>query len=176
MKQLIKLVIISCTSILTSHSAAGQEGEKCDPNYFSDSLLQQLAGRWAATGNVGGAKVVYNFSAAWILNHQFLELTFADTAFMPQYTAKVAIGFDCVEKKYVAHWLDNFGGRFSETLGYGTRAGNNIEFRFNYPEGSFMNTFMYDAKKNNWQFHTVSKNVKGEWETFGDLFLKRLTL
>lgn len=42
------------------------------------------------------------------LNHQFVSLTFADTAKLPQYTAKVFIGYDCITERYVAHWLDNF--------------------------------------------------------------------
>jgi hypothetical protein len=174
MRQFIGWFRTACSFILLTHLATGQQIIKCDQNYFSDSLLQQLSGRWLAEGDVGGSKVVYNFSAIWILNHQFLELTFADTARKPEYTAKVSIGFDCATKKYVAHWLDNFGGHFSETLGHGVRTGNNIEFRFNYPEGLFMNTFIYDVKRDVWQFQTVSKNAKGGWDIFGDIFLKRL--
>jgi hypothetical protein len=33
------------------------------------------------------------------------------------------------------------GGRFSETLGYGTRDGNAIRFVFEYPDGPFRTTY-----------------------------------
>ena len=40
----------------------------------------------------------------------------------------IFIGYDNTSERYVVHWLDNFGGRFSETLGYGLRSGNSIKF------------------------------------------------
>jgi hypothetical protein len=43
-----------------------------------------------------------------------------------------------MSERYVAHWIDVFGGRFSETLGYGKRAGDEIDFIFEYPDGPFV--------------------------------------
>jgi hypothetical protein len=40
----------------------------------------------------------------------------------PAYQAAVFIGFDNTSERYVAHWIDAGGGRFSETLGFGKRA------------------------------------------------------
>jgi len=151
----------------------GQDTLKCKDSIFNDPLLEKIIGTWAVTGQIGGDNITYNFNASWELNHQFIVLTFADTAKQPQYTAKVFIGFDCISERYVAHWLDNFGGRFSETLGYGKKSGQSIEFRFEYPDGPFINKFIYDNKANTWQFHCTTKNNKGIWVTFGDMYLQR---
>jgi hypothetical protein len=35
--------------------------------------------------------------------------------------AWIFLGFDHRSERYVAHWIDMFGGRASETLGFGTR-------------------------------------------------------
>ena len=100
--------------------------------------MDKIAGTWSAGGKITGDSVMYHFNASWELNHQFMVLSFADTAANPQYIAKVYIGYDCISERYVCHWLDNFGGRFSETLGYGTLTGNTVEFRFEYPDGPFI--------------------------------------
>ncbi len=53
-----------------------------------------------------------------------------DVNIPPQYEALVFLGYDNASERYVAHWIDVFGGRFSETLGYGTRSGDSIKFIF----------------------------------------------
>ncbi len=86
---------------------------------LQDSLLEQLTGDWSMAGRVRGRPVSYTFHAAWVLNHQFLELRMRDVADPPAYQATVYLGYDNTSDRYVCHWLDAFGGRFSETLGYG---------------------------------------------------------
>ena len=173
MKRTILLVILFSSTIFATNFVLGQDSIRCNDKRFDDTLLEKIIGQWAASGKIGGDNIAYNFVAKWELNHQFIELTFADTAKQPQYTAKVFIGYDYTSEKYVVHWLDNFGGRFSETLGYGIKSGQIIEFRFEYPEGPFINKFIYDSKNDTWQFHTTTKNDKGVWVTFGDIYLKR---
>lgn len=58
--------------------------------------------------------------------------------------------------KYVAHWTDTFGGKFS-AMGTGTRTGNSVEFRFEYPEGPFFNTFSWAAEQAQWTFRGESR-------------------
>ena len=58
------------------------------------------------------------------------------------------IGYDHTSERYVAHWMDIYGGRFSETLGYGVRSGDQIEFVFEYPDGPFHTTFRWLPEKN----------------------------
>ena len=48
-------------------------------------------------------------------------------------------------ERYVAHWIDVFGGRFSETLGYGKRVGNKINFIFEYTDGPFRTNLIWNA-------------------------------
>lgn len=146
MKKLITAIVLGCILMFTYQPCFGQKATKCNQDIFIDTLLDKLTGCWIATGNVSMDKVVYNFSVQWVLNHQFLEMTFADTANKPEYTAKVLIGYDCKLEKYVVHWLDNFGGAFSETLGYGTKKNQSIEISFEYPMGQLLNTFSYDKK------------------------------
>ncbi|MFI5154380.1 MAG: hypothetical protein ACHQET_13660 [Chitinophagales bacterium] len=151
----------------------GQDTVRCNPNYFDDNFLDKLTGDWNLVGTIGKTAIKNSFSVSWILNHQFIEINFVDQASPPSYFAKVMIGYDCISERYVAHWFDIFGGRFSETLGYGVRKGQMIEFRFEYPEAPFINQFIYDNKNDGWQLHMTTKTAQGNRVLFGDEFLKR---
>ncbi|HLO00023.1 MAG TPA: DUF1579 family protein [Pyrinomonadaceae bacterium] len=91
----------------------------------------------------------------------------------PIYEAMVFIGYDNASERYVAHWIDVFGGRFSESLGYGTRAGNSIRFVFEYPDGPFLNTFTWNAETRTWTFLMQHKNAAGMWVRFAEDSLRR---
>lgn len=168
-----KITLLIYLLVFTCPLGYGQETTKCNQDIFTDTLLNNLTGNWIASGSVGSEKVVYSFRVQWVLNHQFLEMAFADTASKPEYTAKVFIGYDCQKDKYVIHWIDNFGGAFSETLGYGTMQNQSIEMLFEYPTGLLLNTFSFDKKNNQWTSHSVTKDEKGNWETFGYIVLKK---
>ena len=112
-----------------------------------------------------------------MLNHQFLridekERNPASGTSVP-YQAMIMIGYDNTSDRYVAHWTDVYGGRFSETLGYGTRAENEIRLVFEYPDGRFHTTFRWkpDEKEREWLMQT--KNKTGHWVEFADLTLMR---
>lgn len=168
-----KIFAFCIITLYVASVSFGQDTLKCNPNRFEDDLLDKLIGQWSLTGEIGNRPVKNSFTAQWILNHQFIELNFIDVASPPAYLAKVSIGYDCIIEKYVVHWLDNFGGRFSETLGYGLRKGQTIEFRFEYPDAPFINQFIYDNKNDSWHLHMTTKNDKGDWVVFGDEYLKR---
>jgi len=142
---------------------------------FQDELLDKMAGHWKLTGTIRGHSVEHTVEAQWVLNHQFLQVHEKDTAAPkgtgPAYEANVMIGYDNVSERYVAHWIDVFGGRFSETLGYGTRSGDQIEFVFEYPDGPFHTTFRFLADKKQWQWKMRKKNSSGNWVDFSDLTL-----
>ncbi len=173
MKKIRNIIRLTFIFLFISHLIYGQEATKCNQDIFTDTLLDKLTGQWLAIGNVGGDKVVYKFSNEWVLNHQFLEMTFSDTAPKHEYTAKVLIGYDCKKDQYVVHWLDNFGGAFSETLGYGEKKDQSIEISFDYPQGKLINTFAYDNKIDQWTSHSVIKAENETWVTFGNIVLKR---
>ena len=69
---------------------------------------------------------VWHSNQSCVLQRQFLRVHMKDLATPPDYEAMIFIGYDNASERYVAHWIDVFGGRISETLGYGTRAGNRI--------------------------------------------------
>jgi hypothetical protein len=169
----IKNAIFIISVLLSFNTVSGQDSIKCTDTIFNDNLLEKLIGTWNVTGNVLDEYINYHFQASWELNHQFIELRFADTAKMPKYIAKVYIGYDCKINRYIAHWLDNFGGKYSETLGYGERKENSIAFRFDYPDGRFINEFIYTPKTDSWLFHSTTKNDKNMWVVFGNMFLTR---
>ncbi|MFH1120383.1 MAG: hypothetical protein V1775_11210 [Bacteroidota bacterium] len=107
--------------------------------------------------------MTYHFNGNWELNHQFMVLTFADTAAQPLYTARVFIGYYCVIERYVCHWLDNSGGRFSETPGYGTLTETPLNSALNTPTvplstGSHMKINVIPGKCT-----PPQKTLKGHW-------------
>lgn len=165
---IIALIILS--------NCNAQSTLNCNEKIFRDEFLDKLIGQWDLNGTIGTRKVANHFSAAWVLNHQFIELSFIDLAKPQTYFAKVLIGFDCKRSLYIAHWMDSFGAASSETLGYGKKTGDKIVLEFNYPDGLMQNTFSYDSKNNSWQFHMMGKNQKGDWELFGDEYLSKKKL
>lgn len=162
------LLLISVSEIHAQNSSL-----KCDDKVFLDVLLENLVGKWNAGGSIGAEPVSYFLTGNWVLDHQFFQLHFKDISKEPEYIADVFIGYDCVSEHYIAHWLDNYGARPSEVLGYGTSSGDSIEFRFEYHDGPFTNKFIYERATDTWKFHSKSKNKKGEWVDFGLLNLKR---
>lgn len=116
-------------------------------------------------------------TAEWVLNHQFLSVIEKDATATPAklaYEAHIYIGYDNTSERYVIHWLDIFGGRVSETLGYGTRDGNSIKFNFEYPDGPFHNTFFWNPPENSWRFLLEQKDTAGKWKTFADQTARKI--
>lgn len=139
---------------------------------FQDSLFDRLAGHWTMTGSIGQRSLTYDVHADWVLHHQFLRVDMRDTAQVPVYEAHVYIGRDNTSERYVAHWLDVFGGRWSETLGYGSRAGDSVEFVFEYPDGPFRTRFSLD-RQGQWAILMRQKSSGGTWQVFGQWALRR---
>ena len=93
---------------------------------FRDSLLDNMTGTWNLAGKILGRNANHLLEVEWVLNHQFLRIHEKDenssaNVAVP-YEAMIMIGYDNASDRYVAHWNDVCGGRFSETLGYGTQA------------------------------------------------------
>ena len=138
---------------------------------FHDALLDNLQGKWKVTGAIMGRPREMELTAEWVLNHQFLLVREKDAASIEgkqPYEAQIYIGYDNTSERYVVHWIDIFGGRTSETLGYGTRMGNSIKFVFEYPDGPFHNTFAWNPEAKTWRFLLEQKNAEGKWTLFAD--------
>jgi hypothetical protein len=79
-----------------------------------------------------------------------------------------------MSERYVVHWIDIFGGRFSETLGYGnSQDQHSIRLVFEYPTGPLHNTFAWNPKDGTWSIQIKQKNQKGKWTDFADEILRR---
>jgi hypothetical protein len=139
---------------------------------FKDPLLDNLVGRWDAPGLVHGRDVHSTLTAQWVLDHQFLELKLEDTATPSAYDAWIFIGYDFRSERYVVHWLDVYGGRSSETLGYGTRAGESVRFVFEYGDGPFRNALTWMPAEKGWHWLIESKDQAGRWKTFAEYDLR----
>ncbi|MBV9398585.1 MAG: hypothetical protein JO062_11440 [Bryobacterales bacterium] len=157
--------------IFVSTLFAQQVGPMQQPT-FKDDLLDQLVGFWDLNGMVRGEPVHEHLASDWVLNHQFLRIHRKQLE--GPHEQLIYIGYDPVSERYVAHLLDTFGGRGSETLGYGIRSGDKIQFVFEYPSGPYHYTFSWDSKEKSWQFVLESKDRQGHWTTFSTQALKRM--
>jgi hypothetical protein len=142
---------------------------------WQDDLADHMTGAWKVEGQVLGRDAHHEVNAEWVLNHQFVRIHEKTAAAAPasehRYEAIWFLGHDAVSDRYVLHLLDIFGGRFSESLGYGTRSGNEIRFVFEYPDGPFHTTFRWSPENATWQWFLEQKDKDGKWTTFADLKL-----
>jgi hypothetical protein len=135
-------------------------------------LLDSLVGEWHVTGVVRATKKTEKVvRAAWVLNHQFVELHYRDLATPSTYEAIVYIGRDG-PATYIAHWVDVFGGKMS-ARGRGSRDGNAIEFAFDYPDGPFYNTYTFDPGAQSWTSLMRTKDSDGKWAVFAEEHFRR---
>jgi len=144
---------------------------------FNDALLDHMVGNWKLNGNVMGRAADHIVEAEWVLNHQFLRIHEKDNrpaSSSVSYEALIFVGYDNTSDRYVAHWNDVYGGRFSETLGYGIRSGDEIRFVFEYPDGPFHTTFRWNPRTQQWKWLMQSKDKSGKWSDFADFTLTRL--
>ena len=135
-----------------------------------------MVGSWNLSGKVMGQTAHHSVEASWVLNHQFFRIREVDAGPAQnevKYEAVVFVGYDNTSERYVAHWLDVYGGRFSETLGYGRRSGDRIEFVFEYPDGPFHTTFSWKPETKSWRWQMRSKDKTGKWIEFSDFSLTR---
>jgi Protein of unknown function (DUF1579) len=169
------LVVLGCWP---AASAPLQSPPLDGPNHpFDDSLMDKLAGKWKLSGMIAHQKAEHSVEAEWVLNHQFLRIH--EKALGPgeggrlPYEVMAFIGYDNASERYVAHWIDIFGGRVSETLGYGTKRGNAVEFVFEYPDGPFHTTFQWHPETTTWEWVMRQKNETGQWVIFGEMTLAK---
>jgi hypothetical protein len=158
-------LLVSATGLLALGSGgvlAQVDGPKAR---FEDDLISNLEGAWNLHRKIRGTEVENSVNASWVLNHQFLYLHMKDVNEPPVYEAIVLIGFIHSSGRYVAHWTDTFGGKFS-AIGTGERRGNSIEFRFEYPDGPFFNTFSWSPEAQQWTFRGESQDASGQRRLF----------
>src|SRR5262245_23676807 len=162
-KRVVVGAILMVTCVVTSGVCSSMQELDGRQNIFKDPGFDRLVGNWKMRGKVMGNAVTYDFKAEWVLNHQFLQLHMKDAGNPQGYEAMVYLGYDNRSERYVAHWMDVFGGRFSETLGFGRRSGNSTKFIFEYPDGPFHTTFTWDPTTKAWNILMEQKDKAGKW-------------
>jgi hypothetical protein len=169
----IRLLFLALDALFISAFALAQA-----PPAWHDELAEHMAGAWKIEGQVMGRPAHHEVQAEWALDHQFLrihEKTSADApAAESRYEAIWFLGYDSISERYVLHLMDLFGARYSETLGYGVREGNDIRFVFEYPDGPFHTVYRWIPQKDSWQWLMEQKNKEGKWTPFADLMLTRV--
>jgi hypothetical protein len=168
----IAFLLALATALVFPAVAAAQA-----PEPWHDDLVDHLAGTWKMEGNVMRRAAHHDVQAEWVFNHQFLRIAEKTSPAAPSterhYDAIWFLGYDAISERYVLHLMDQFGGRFSETLGYGVRDGNTIRFVFEYPDGPFHTTYQWDSDKNTWVWLMEQKDKNGKWTPFADLRLSK---
>jgi hypothetical protein len=168
--------VLNIALLLLPLSATSQDLDG-PTHVFRDSLLDNMTGTWNLTGKILGRNANHLVEVEWVLNHQFLRIHEQDensaTNVTVPYEAMIMIGYDNASDRYVVHWNDVYGGRFSETLGYGTQVGNEVRLGFEYPDGPFHTTFRWLPESHHWQWHMQTKDKSGKWTDFADLTLVR---
>jgi hypothetical protein len=163
------LLLLSSTLISYSQDLDGPK------HIFHDALLDNLAGNWKLAGKIAGRSADHTVQAEWVLNHQFLRIHEKDAGPAHDdslsYEAIIMVGYDNTSERHVAHWNDVYGGRFSETLGYGTPVGDEIRFVFEYPDGPFRTTFRWLPDSHQWKWLMQSKTKSGQWTDFAEMTL-----
>lgn len=166
-----KPVILMLLFLSVSLSAVAQSPRD---QIFKDDLLDNLVGEWRLVRKMQGRITENVVKAEWVLNHQFFRIQMRDVENPPAYEATIFIGWDPMQERYVVHWLDVFGGRSSQTLGYGTRNGHTIKFAFAYPDHPFVNTFSWNPEARTWNFLMQQKNPNKSWSLFAEDNLSRI--
>jgi hypothetical protein len=145
---------------------------------WRDPLADRMTGSWKLEGQVMGQAAHHEVRADWVLNHQFLRLQEKTASSAPNterpYEAFWFLGYDQISERYVLHLMDVFGARYSESLGYGTREGNQIRFVFEYGDGPFHTTYRWNPQNDTCQWLMEQKDKNGKWVPFADLKLTRI--
>jgi hypothetical protein len=167
--------LLPLLAALSAGGAASSSAESTDS--WRDELVDHMSGTWQLEGQVMGHAAHHDVETEWVLNHEFLHIHEKTSATAPssehRYEASWFLGYDSVSERYVLHLLDVFGARYAETLGYGVRAGNEIRFVFEYPDGPFHTTYRWSPEKDTWQWLMEQKDKSGKWTKFADLKLTR---
>lgn len=173
----MKLLKRTCFGVLAALPLLFASATAQLPAEWHDDLVDHMAGNWKVSGEILGQASHHEVHAEWALNHQFVVMHEKTAADAPPgerpYEAIWFLSYDTISERYVIHLLDVFGARYSETLGYGTRDGNALRFIFEYPDGPFHTTFLWNRDADSWEWRMEQKDKNGKWSPFGDLKLTR---
>lgn len=156
-------LVLACSLVACCAAQPARSSDAQAP--ASDPFLDNLRGSWLIERHAHDKLIHNTLDCRWILQHQFIEMHMLDTASPPQYEATVLVGYDPDHDRYVAHWCDSFGPGVS-SVGFGTRTGNSVEFRFQYNDGPFFNTFTWHPDSRTWTFRGENGQPDGSRKLF----------
>jgi hypothetical protein len=136
-------------------------------------LLKQLDGEWIMKGDVLGKPVEYLLVAGPTLRARYSELHMRDLAEPPQYEARVFLGIDAETGEVIAHWLDDFGARYSIPHGTGRIDGAILQFTIPYADGPYRDTLEFDSRNGTWNFRIEAAQPDGSWKHFARYDIRR---
>jgi hypothetical protein len=159
----------SLALILTASAAFAQAPARAR----TDSLLDAFVGTWNVTGTTRGKTTRYRMEARRVLQNKYVELHLVDVMSKPPgYEARVIIGEAAEPGQYIAHWIDNFGAKYSVPTASGKQVDDTLFLDFPYPDGAFHDTFSYDRKRRSWHMLLESADGNG-WKVFADYDARR---
>lgn len=168
--QFILLCSFTGTLLLCPVGIAAQQDHSQDWRSF----LENLSGSWDLTATMGSKDLHQRCEGEWVLQRNFFRMSCE--AIPPDtsgYQALYLIGYQSEKEHYVFHLFDTYGGDYSETLGIGRLENDRIPFEFNYPQGPFQNTFVWNEEEQSWKMILRQRNEEGSWELFSEKVLKR---
>jgi hypothetical protein len=143
---------------------------------FQDELLDHFQGHWVMRGIIMNKQTIQDVDAQWVLGHQYLRFTETarekDAKGQPVYDAEVFLGWDQSTSRYLAIWLDVWGGFGKATVGYAPRTGDEIRYLFNDGKSDFHTTFIYDRKADTWEWRMDNED-NGKLTPFARVKLTR---
>jgi len=149
--------------VAASSSYAQDPGNSVDRR---PDLLRALDGHWVMTGDVLGKAVTYDMVASATLQGSFTEMHMTDVNVPSEYEARVFIGVDPDNRVVIAHWLDNFGAKYSIPHGTGQISDNVIQFTIPYADGPFRDTLTFHPEDRSWSFVIEASQPDGSWKHF----------
>jgi hypothetical protein len=170
MKRMLGLPLL--IAVVGASGGRGDEPPAPQRGPLRDEFLQNLVGDWTVARKIRGTVVTNTLTAAWVLQHQFVQLHMKDAAEPPGYEALVLIGYDAGRERYSAHWCDSFGGQYAG-VGYGRRVGQSIDFVFSYADGPFHNSFSWDPATGTWTFLMQAEGKDGTRRFFAEDTVRR---
>ncbi len=96
--------------------------------------FERLAGCWQIDGVVAGKPIKHLAKGGWRLDGNYFVYQEQSAPGEPAYQAVAFFGRRD-DGKLVMHWLDTYGGQYSQTTGFGEEKADRIEVDTPYPDG-----------------------------------------
>jgi len=172
----VRGLICGLCSVLFCCSLSAESGMPPAPA----ALLHHLTGTWVLQGTIAGKTTTHDVEAAWVLNHEYLQLHETSREKSAgggaAYEAIIYIGWDAKAQQYVCLWLDSTSGEglSSGIMARANQAGDSIPFVFKLSASDQIHTtFSYDKSADTWHW-TIDNVVGGQTKRFADVKLSRV--